>query len=244
MLEFNICNVINNDSCFTTNRQNFECLKVVISADDPFLGEVRQKAGSINNRLNSFSASSGIIRSDETVSADNLLGLIAEHACYKVLQNELGCQNVIKPQSNSSYDQIDIQLTSGDTIEVRSSCIRNGLKFALFSVDRKTSRQYIDVIGPYYNNAYKQYENSKDFYMRVIYIGETASVFSRISAGEEIVLYITGGATKEMFDKIGYRKYMTSPADSRAQQKGIYLVVQMSDNLDYSEFIKQLESAL
>lgn len=243
MIELNICNVINN-SYFSNNRQNFECLKVVISADDSFLEDVRQKAELINNRLNSFSASSGIIRSDETVTADNLLGLIAEYACYEVLQNELGCQNVIKPQSNSSYNQIDIQLSSGDTIEVRSSCIRNGLEFALFSVNRTTNRQYIDVIGPYYNNAYKSYENTKDFYMRVIYIGETASIFSHILAGEEIVLYITGGATKEMLSEIGYRKYMTSPADSRAKKKGNYLVVQMSDSFDYSEFIAQLESAL
>lgn len=47
-----------------------------------------------------------------------------------------------------------------------------------------------------------------------------------------------------MLNEIGYRKYMISPADSRAQQKGDYLVVQISDSFDYSEFIKQLKSDL
>lgn len=244
MIEFNERNIENDYPYLSTDRTNFECLEVVISADDPFLENVRHKAELINNRLNGRSASSGIIRSDETVTADNLIGLIAEYVCYEVLKRELGGQNVVKPQSESSNNQIDIQLSSGDTIEVRSSCIRNGLKFALFGVNRNNNKQYIDVIGPYYNTAYKSYESLKDFYMRVIYIGETSSIFSRILNGEEIVLYITGGATKEMLSEIGYRKYMTSPADSRAQRKGNYLVVQMSDSLDYSEFIEKLESAL
>lgn len=244
MIEYNNLSILNNNPYFTTKRPDFECLEVVISADDPFLEEVRQKAKSINNKLNSFSASSGIIRSDETVSADNLLGLIAEYVCYEVLQNELGCQNVIKPPSNGSYNQIDIKLLSEYTIEVRSSCVRNGLEFALFSVDRKTNKQYIDVIGPYYNNAYKSYENIKDFYMRVIYIGETASIFSNLLAGGGIALYITGGASKEMLLNNGYIKYMVSPADSRAQKKGNYLVIQMSDSFDFPVFIEQLKHTL
>lgn len=109
----------------------------------------------------------------------------------------MGHQNVNKPSSSNSNNQIDIQLLSGKTIEVRSSCIINGLEFALFSVNRKTDKQYIDVIGPYYNKAYKKYENIKDYYMRVIYVGETASVFSGVLNGEDVVLYITGGATKK-----------------------------------------------
>ena len=43
MIELNICNVVNSDSYFTTNRPDFECLEVVISADDRFLEKLRQK---------------------------------------------------------------------------------------------------------------------------------------------------------------------------------------------------------
>ena len=149
MIEFNERNIENDYPYLSTDRTNFECLEVVISADDPFLEDVRHKAELINNRLNGRSASSGIIRSGETVTADNLIGLIAEYVCYEVLKRELGGQNVFKPQSESSNNQIDIQLSSGDTIEVRSSCIRNGLKFALFGVNRNNNKQYIDVIGPF-----------------------------------------------------------------------------------------------
>lgn len=143
----------------------------------------------------------------------------------------------------NTNEQIDINLASGATIEVRSSCVRNGLNFALFKVN-KDHKQYIDVIGPYYNETYKFYENMKDFYMRVIYVGETASVYSSIMNGIDVVLYITGGATKKMLHDIGYRKYMTAPADSRASKKGTYLVVQMSDSFSYPDFIEQLENAL
>lgn len=244
MINIRICNVINRDSYSTIERSSFRCLEVKISSDDPFLEAVRQKATSINNRLNSRSASAGVVRSDETVTADNLIGLIAEYVCYEIIKNELGDENVIKPASRNSHNQIDIQLLSGETIEVRSSCIRNGLEFALFSVNRSSKQQYIDVIGPYYNNAYKANENIKDFYMRVIYVGDTASVFSNIINGGDVVLYITGGATKQMLKEIGFTKYMTSPADSRATKKGNYLVVQMSDSFDYPDFIDQLENVL
>lgn len=47
-----------------------------------------------------------------------------------------------------------------------------------------------------------------------------------------------------MLHDIGYRKYMTAPADSRASKKGNYLVVQMSDSFSYPDFIEQLENAL
>lgn len=244
MIYNRICNVRNGGSNSTTKRPSFRCLEVKISSDDPFLEDVRQKAVPINNRLNSHSASAGVVRSDETVTADNLIGLIAEYACYEILKSQLGAKNVIKPASGSSRNQVDIQLASGQTVEVRSSCIRNGLEFALFRVDRNSNRQYIDVIGPYYNTAYKAYENIKDFYMRVIYVGDTASVFSDIINGGNVVLYLTGGATKQMLEEIGYRKYMTSPADSKAKEKGNYLVVQMSDSLDYPDFIDQLKSVL
>lgn len=244
MIDIGICNVRNGGSYQTTKRPSFRCLKVEISSDDPILEYVRLEAASINNRLNSRSASAGVVRSDEVVTADNLIGLIAEFACYQILIKELGDKSVVKPTSENSHNQIDIQLISGKTIEVRSSCIRNGLEFALFGVDRRSNKQYIDVIGPYYNTAYKKDENFKDFYMRVIYVGDTASVFSNIINGGNVVLYITGGATKQMLEDIGYRKFMTSPADSRAREKGDYLVVQISDSFDYPDFIEQLNYVL
>ena len=114
----------------------------------------------------------------------------------------------------------------------------------IISFHDNTQKGSIDVIGPYYNEAYKSYENMKDFYMRVIYVGETASVYSSIMNGNDVVLYITGGSTKKMLHDIGYRKYMTAPADSRASKKGNYLVVQMSDSFSYPDFIEQLENEL
>lgn len=237
MINFQIQNVTNRQFKAKIARSDFRCLRVDISSDNPFLENVRQKAASINRHLNSHSANTGTVRSDETVSADNLIGLIAEYACYEILKNKLGEANVIKPSSDSSRNQVDIQLVTGHKIEVRSSCIKNGLEFALFS-------QYIDVIGPYYNNTYKSYENVKDFYMRVIYVGETGSIYNDILKGSNVSLYITGGATKQMLKQIGYRKNMTSPADNKAAGKGNYLAVQIAYSFDYPDFIDQLINVL
>ncbi len=225
----------------TTVRKDFRCLRVTISPDDPFMDKIWKLVETI--RMNAHSANTGEIRTDKIVIADKLTGLIAEYICYEMLADELGKENVIKPESYYSHDQIDIKLNSNETIEVRSSCIRNGIKFALFNVNNE-GKQYIDVVGPYYNSAYKSYENVKDFYMRVIYEGEKSFVLSEIMNHNYIVLYITGGATKQMLGNKGYLKYMTSPDDCNAEQKGQYLVVPMSESLDYPEFIRELNSAL
>lgn len=55
--------------------------------------------------------------------------------------------------------------------------------------------------------------------MRVIYIGNTSDVYQNIINGGDVVLYITGGATRNLLEKAGHSKYMTSPADSRATKK-------------------------
>ena len=52
-------------------------------------------------------------------------------------------------------NQIDIRLATGRTIEVRSSCVRNGIEFAVFMKKKEIDgQQYFDVIGPY-TNGYK-----------------------------------------------------------------------------------------
>ena len=95
----------------------FNRMLVIISSDENFLTKVREKASEIKNNLNTHSASSGTIRADETLTADNLIGLIAEYACYEILKNKLGKEYVLKPENHTSRNQIDIQLSSGKQLK-------------------------------------------------------------------------------------------------------------------------------
>lgn len=74
----------------STPREAFSCLKVTISQNDSIFAEVKEKTNQINRNLNPHSANGAIMRSDETVDAYNLIGLLAEYACLYVLRDIFG----------------------------------------------------------------------------------------------------------------------------------------------------------
>lgn len=225
------------------SRNNFRCLLVTISPDDSLLSTGKAQLNKISGKLNPHSANGAVIRSDTDAYTDNYIGLIAEYACYDILKDVFGETKVIKPSSQSSNNQVDIKLANNKRIEVRSSCVRNGISFAIYNLD-KNGQQYIDVIGPYFNESYKQFEEIKDYYMRVIFEGETSSIYSKIINGEDVQLYITGGVTKHMLSKNGKNKYMVATGDSRIKNKGTYKVIPLSESLDYPEFIDVISVGL
>lgn len=60
-------------------------------------------------------------------------GVIAEYACDTILRLCLGEDSVYKPKAEKAKNQIDIVLGSGrKSIEVRVSCVKNGIEFAVF----------------------------------------------------------------------------------------------------------------
>ena len=153
----------------TVDRENFTCLEVNIPNNSNFMKRAYTHAQKVIPNLNFGQANSSEIRELDIVEIDNLSGIIAELACQEVMNWRYGKEKIEKPESDSSYNQIDLKLYNGRTIEVRSSCVRNGLDFALFVRDKKNrNEQYFDVIGPYCN-GYKKKEAYKDYYMRVLY---------------------------------------------------------------------------
>lgn len=162
---------VENTGKFTNaiERESFTCLEVNIPNNGAWMRRISTYAEAIIGSLNRGQANTSKKRSINTVEIDNLSGLIAENACDTILRWQFGDSNVIKPPSESSMNQIDIQLATGKTIEVRSSCVRNGIEFALFAKDTTNgNQQYFDVIGPY-SNGYKPIEHLKDYYMRALY---------------------------------------------------------------------------
>lgn len=224
------------------DRENFVCLEINISSESRWLKEVYSYAQKIVPNLNIGQANSSEKRSLNIVEIDNLSGIIAEYACYEVLKWRYGKKSVFKPGNNSSYNQVDLELYNGKTIEVRSSCVRNGIDFAIFAQNRNIkNEQYFDVIGPY-SNGYKKVELWKDYYMRVLYECDKRN-FMDLLKKPIVRLYITGGVAKKMMGDPNYYqiKHLT-PAGGQVKIESDYRVIPLAKSLDINEFFAVLES--
>ena len=200
-----------------------------------------EHAAKIFPHLNLKQANFSENRSLSTVEIDNLSGIIAELACERILVFRYGRDKILKPESNTSRNQVDLKLYNGRTIEVRSSCVRNGLDFALFARNRaKPREQFFDVIGPY-SNAYKQGETYKDYYMRVLYECGKED-FMNLLKRPFLRLFITGGADKEMMmDPHCYQIKHLTPAGGQVRTESDYRVIPLAESLDINEFFDVLE---
>lgn len=231
----------NKDKTNMVGRDVFSCLKVNIPTEGEFMKRVLTYAEKTRLHLNKGQANTSENRNMSIVDIDNLSGLIAEAACEKILKLKYGEDKIIKPPNNTGNNQIDLMLNNGKTMEIRSSCVRNGLDFALFAADKENRRQqYFDVIGPY-TNGYKKSESYKDYYMRVFYECDKRFFMSLLKL-PYIALYITGGATKAMMmdEKIFQIKHLV-PAGGQVQIESDYKVIPLARSLDINEFFEKLE---
>lgn len=225
------------------DRKKFRCLEINIPTKSEWMHDIIEKAKRIEGKLNTGQANSSENRDSETVKIDNISGLIAEYTCAEILRRYLGKENVVKPSSEISRNQIDIALNNGKkTIEVRSSCVKNGIDFALFASSKpKTGEQYFDVIGPY-SNGYKFGECEKDYYMRVFYCCDK-KIFTTLLEQPMLKLYITGGATKEMMNNADvYQIKHMIPAGREVDIESDYRVVPLGKSLDIVDFIETIRS--
>ena len=225
----------------SVDRTDFVCLEINIQRESRWLKRVCAYAQKIAPNLNVGQANSSEVRSISIVEIDNLSGLIAEYACEEVLKWRYGKELIIKPKNNTSHNQIDLKLYNGKTIEVRSSCVRNGIDFAIFSKNIKTfDEQYFDVIGPY-SNEYKKCEFFKDYYMRVLYECDKRN-FLDLLKKPVVRLFITGGATKKMMnDSQYYQIKHLMPAGGQVKVESDYRVIPLAKSLDINEFFSILE---
>lgn len=221
----------------TIDRESFTCIEINIPNNGEWIDRIQAYANRIKKNLNRGQANTSKLRELSTVEIDNLSGLIAENACDTILRWCFGEDNIIKPQSDSSFNQIDIKLSTGKTIEVRSSCVRNGIGFAVFAKDKSGKQQYFDVIGPY-SNDYKPGETLKDYYMRVLYWCDKSDFMSLLDK-QYITLYITGGATKSMMlDKNIYQDKHLIPSGGQVQVESDYRVIPLGRSLDAKDFFE------
>lgn len=226
------------DNNYGIDRKTFRCLEINIPTTGEWMADIKAKAEKIESKLNAGQANSSEERDDKTIKIDNLSGLIAEYACDAILRRYLGKAKVEKPSSETSKNQIDIVLADGKkTIEVRSSCVKNGIDFALFAKPKHEAKgQYFDVIGPY-SNGYKPGEIEKDLYMRVLYCCEKKN-FLKLLEQPTLRLYITGGATREMMNnKSIYQIKHLVPSGGEVEIESDYRVIPLGKSLDIVDFI-------
>lgn len=222
-------------------RTGFTCLKLSIRRNSDWLRRTRLYADEIVNNLNLGQANTSEQRTSDIVKIDNLSGIIAEKACEKILRWQYGEDIVIETTSESAVGQIDIKLNTGRTIEVRSSCVRNGIEFAVYAKDKHNpGQQYFDVIGPY-SNKYKPGECLKDYYMRVLYWCNKKDFMSLLSKNV-LNLYIMGGATKKMMnDPNIYQIKHLIPSGGQVEVESDYRVIPLGKSLDARQFMSVLE---
>lgn len=175
---------------------------------------------------------SNTIRTSKRLLEDAFAGILAERGWLLYIQKTFGKETVKIPDFVSSNGQIDLQLSNGKTIEVRSSFAKNGLEFAL--CNKKYNFKNICK----YNNLYKSSEVDKDFFAVVIF--ETPK--EKLLTSDKIVFHLIGGSTRRMMqnDKIAFNENLRPMNNSSTMVKTNYRVILLKDCLDISNFEKYI----
>jgi len=191
-----------------TNDKNYQKFRVGVlsfcnkecAVDRIIIKSLYNQASDLANKINTFSANySGYKRDKNRLLVDCYIGILSEYA-WKSFINMLSINTIVVEEKNFLQEnQIDLKILGTDlSIEVRSSFVRNGIKFALFNKNYK-----FDIIGPYVN-AYKSKESLKNFYLRVLYHFDNRNLslfFDQIfnsNRNNQFNVYLVGGATLEM----------------------------------------------
>jgi hypothetical protein len=185
--------------CPHTGHDFESILEVYLPPGDPLLKAAVQQGEETALRVHGASPA-GTIRSPEVRKRACILGSIAEHVVNELLNQYIARKKINAKITSSGLfrvqeegqTQIDLELTVGDKsleIEIRSSCVRNPIKWAV------THPKGFDIIG-WYTTKVKSKEVRKDFYLRVLYNFDQTETMEHVANG--ITLYFVGGASKPL----------------------------------------------
>lgn len=158
------------------------------------------QATELQAKLNPHAANkSNEVRGADDVLAHALMGVLSEYA-WKYFINLLAVDSIaLETVSHTAKNQIDLRLPHvGKTMEIRSSCVGNGIRFAVHG-----GKFAFDVIGPYHN-GYKPGESIKDYFLRALFHFDNKNLRNFIATAKDsnrvlpFSIYLTGGATAEM----------------------------------------------
>lgn len=187
--------------------------------------EILHRAVELANAVNPGAANDSEARRDtERIRQDALAGMIAEQSWLSYINHAFGkvARSTPFEQANG---QIDILLNNGMRLEVRSSFVKNGIKFGVCH-----EQHNFNVVGAY-SNLYKPGEVQKSYYLLVLF--ETAK--NRILTNNEIKFGLVAGATSEMMKSNGYDNNLIADGDVTAV-KTKYRLLKIKNAHDIMQF--------
>jgi hypothetical protein len=185
-----------------------------------------EKANALAALVNAGAANnSGFDRNLLRRQKDSFGGLLAEAGWEQYINSTF--DNIASPTPFTSASvQIDINLTNGEKVEIRSSFPRNGVKFALCH-DHYNFRN----IGPY-SNSIKAGEIQKHLYLAVLFDTPKDSLLD----ADTVTFSLVGGSTWARMIEAGYNTDLIPENDSFATRSN-YRVVDLKNALDTDQVV-------
>jgi len=142
---------------------------------------------------------SSVVRTAPQLLDTNCRGVLAEIASKKILEQEIANrminatleEGIAFENTAEGLSQVDLYLNFNENrheIEIRSSCVRNGIEFGI-------TNDYFTTLG-WYITQNKEHETRKDFYVMCLFPFDTGETMTKFDNGLEFAL--VGGATKSI----------------------------------------------
>ena len=201
--------------------RDFNIIQCTIIKDSEEYNNILRRANELATRVNTATANNTEVeRNLQRRQSDSFGGLLAEAGWEQYINSEF--PNIAAPTPfTDTSTQIDIQLTNGERIEVRSSFPRNGVKFGLCN-----NRFNFRNIGPY-SNSIKPAEIQKHLYLAVLFDSSKANLLS----SNTIVFSLVGGSTWQRMVQNGYNATL-KPEDDDFASWSNYHVIDLKNALD------------
>jgi len=207
--------------------RNFNIVQCTVQKNTPEYNDLFARAQQLAQLVNAGAANHAEVeRNLRRRLIDSFGGLLAEYGWEKFINSKFGTIASPTPFTDAST-QIDIQLTDGQRIEVRSSFPRNGVKFALCN-----NYANFKNIGPY-SNSIKPGEVQKNLYLAVLFDTQKQDLLD----ADSISLSLVGGSTWKMMVEIGQNVTLVPFDDDSFAVRSSYRVVYLKDALDAAQVI-------
>ncbi|MGG7666581.1 hypothetical protein [Dyadobacter sp. BHUBP1] len=211
--------------------RQFRIIQCTLERGTPEYEDILERSGQLANLVNAGAANNA--QSDRTLARrkiDSFGGLCAE-AGWEQYINSCFTDIASPTPFTAASVQIDIMLSQGHLVEVRSSFPRNGVKFALCN----TAANFKNI-GPY-SNSIKAGEIQKNMYLAVLFDTPKANLLT-----EDVVTFsLVGGSTWDMMMNQGSNVTLTPWDDDSFAQQSTYRVVFLNNALDTFQVINQIE---
>lgn len=207
-------------------RREFSIVHCTINKGSEEYTILLNKALQLASNVNAAAANNSLFERDvQRRKIDAFGGILAEAGWEQFINLNFGSIAAPTPFEGSAA-QIDIKLTKGELIEVRSSFPRNGVRFAICN-DRFNFRN----IGPY-SNTVKPGEIQKHFYLAVLFDTPKEELLNSNS----IVFTLVGGSTWQRMIDFGY-SHDLKPENDYFAVRSKYRVVDLKNALDADQVI-------